>query len=107
MQSTLPFGAPGRDDAQLPSATTWSDEDIEAAIRFAAGYIVPSLDLACEVHDGIAILRGHPADYDERLRALDMSADVPGVRHVIDRLASVRTPKQADGRGASALRRAA
>jgi osmotically-inducible protein OsmY len=107
MQSPLPSGAPGHGHTQLPSATKWSDEDIEATILFAAGFIVPSLDFACEVHDGIAILRGRPADNDERLRALDMSADVPGVRHVIDRLASVRTPKQADGRGASALRRAA
>lgn len=107
MQTTLPSGAAGHEPVELLSATTWSDEDIEAAIRFASGFIVPSLDLACEVHDGIAILRGHPADYDERLRALDMAADIPGVRHVIDRLATVGTPKRAEREGPSSLRRAA
>ena len=64
----------------------WTDRDIVAAIGYAMHLAIPSLKLACEAHDGIAILRGMTMDKYDRLQALDIAADIPGVQHVIDRI---------------------
>lgn len=63
-----------------------------AAVGFAVQLALPALDVACEAHDGIAILRGTAMDNYDRLQALDIAADIPGVRHVIDRLTVCEEP---------------
>lgn len=75
---------PDRDESR--NIDPWTDQDIIAAIGYAVLLALPSLDLSCELHDGIAILRGTTLDDYDRTQALEIAADIPGVQHVIDRI---------------------
>ncbi len=84
--------SPGTLTGKPCSFEPWTDVDIVAAIRYAVRLALPCFEVACEAHDGIAILHGVAMDNYDRLQVLDIAADLPGVRHVIDRLTVQEEP---------------
>lgn len=93
MQASSALYALHRERTRTRNATPWSDREIASAIEYAVELAYPELSgLECLVQDGIVILRGQPDRIGVAPSLLALTADIPGVRHVIDRLSAADHP---------------